>query len=339
MPKTQWNGNHELAKTFMQALLGPPRARHGSGAQSLDWTCRSCKWSNYATRPTCRHCGAAPGPASSKSTPSATAAPAPQAKGAAPKPPPWERAKAAAAQVAALEAAMAAAQLAGGAEDLVKDLTEKLTAARKAAQDDRPLPDRLAGIRAYISRAEKRLDAAVRAVKEAEDQRDSIGADLASHKEKLEELEKEADRQRGSSMETDGAEQSGANSEPEEFTQLRLQMAQLSEEVEKLQKENKVMRQAGRGLEDELSVARPELEAARAQKTAAEKKHAELRALGSSELTARVAKCFRDHQQALTDSKWVEAESLAEMTGKLTAALREAGEQEAQAGSSFNPNS
>ncbi len=71
----------------------------------------------------------------------------------------------------------------------------------------------------------------------------------------------------------------------------------------------------------------------------AELQHAELRSLGSAELRMRLAKCFRDHQTALTDGRWSEAESLADMTGKLTAALREAGELEVKAGSNFNPDS
>ena len=267
------------------------------------------------------------------------AAPTPTAKAATPKPPPWERAKAAAVHATALEAALAAAQQTGGAEDFVKELTEKLTAARKASQDGRPLPDRLAGIRSYISRAEKRLDAAETAVQEAEGQREAIAADLVSHKAKLEELEKEAEQQHKSAMETEDAAQPATNSEPEELVQLREQMAQLSKEVVQLRQQNAAMHKAGKGLEVELCAARPELEAARAQKTAAERQHAELRSFGSVELTARLGRCFGDHQKALTEGRWSDAETLAEMTRKLTAALRDAGEQEARAGSNFNPES
>ncbi len=76
-----------------------------------------------------------------------------------------------------------------------------------------------------------------------------------------------------------------------------------------------------------------------AEKSAAERQHAELRALGSAELKTRLAKCFSDHQQALMHERWREAETLADTTKRLTAAFREAGEQEAQAGSVFNPDS
>ncbi len=330
----QTSANSALAKTFLQALLGPPRLRQSGGNQAADWTCCSCKWSNFASRNKCRHCGAPPGTAGSKPP-----TPTVPAKAATTKPPPWERAKAAAIQAAALEAALTAAQQVGGAEDFEKELTEKLTAARRTAQDDRPLPDRLAGIRSYISRAEKRLDAAEKAVKEAEGQHEAIAADLTSHKAKLEELEREAEQQRKSAMETDEARQPASNPEPEELVQLREQMAQLSQEVIQLRQQNAAMQKAGKGLEVELSAARPELEAARAQKTAAERQHAELRALGLAELRTRLAKCFGDHQKALTEGRWPDAEALADMTGKLTAALRDAGEQEALAGSNFDQNS
>ena len=169
--------------------------------------------------------------------------------------------------------------------------------------------------------------------------RDEQDADLAQHRAKLQELENAV---AGQGMHVDEAalsEQRPSDPEPAELAQLRTQMVQLSDEVVQLRQQNADMRRAGQGLQGELEAARPELEAARASKTAAERQHAELRALGSAELTTRLSKCFRDHQKALTESRWSEAESLADTTKKLTAALREAGELESQAGSVFDPNS
>ena len=127
--------------------------------------------------------------------------------------------------------------------------------------------------------------------------------------------------------------------ESAELSTLRIQMKQLSEEVVQLRKQNADMRQLGQGLEGELAVARPQLEAARAEKTAAERQHSELRGQGSAQLSTRLQQCFRDHQLALTEGRWQDAECLADMTKRLTAALREAGELESQLGSNFNPDS
>ena len=176
-----WNGQHELAKTLLKAFLGSE-----TRAKQKEWVCKTCGTSNFMTRKICRNCSPV------QTTPPAPAPVAPASPGP-PKLAPWAKARAAATRATALEAALSAARATGGDENLVRDLESKLVAAQKASSDRRPLVDKLAGCRAYISRAQRRYELAEAAASEAIKQRDAIAKDLEEHQKELAKLESETD--------------------------------------------------------------------------------------------------------------------------------------------------
>ncbi len=329
MMSKRWNRDTELAKSLLSALFGPPRDPRAQ-LQQTEWKCSKCRCPNFDTRKICRKCQAprkspspAPAPAVGASTPAAAA---PQAMS--PKPAPWARAKAAATRASALEAALAAARATGGDDDFVKELETKLEMAKKASMDNRPMLDKLAGCRDAIGRREKKLEAAESALAKAMQDRDAILADLEEHRRHLKELEDEAEK---ATKATDMPVDTASDAE-EELQGLQAQVEQLNSEMKKLREQNAFMRTAGRGLEVQVSECR-------AEKAEAQRQHSKLVALGSAEVKRRLEKCFNEHQQHLVAHRWEEAEQLAAMTQRLTAALREAGEREAQEPSNFDPNS
>lgn len=113
-------------------------------------------------------------------------------------------------KAAALQAAIAAAQASGGAEDFVKELEAKLEETQKEATDERPLVDKLAGCRAYIQRAEKRVAASAETLKSAQATHDKLLQDLDAHRKKLAELESEvkADAENAAEMSIDSGNDS-----------------------------------------------------------------------------------------------------------------------------------
>ena len=70
-------------------------------------------------------------------------------------------------------------------------LEEELVAVRKAAIDERPLVDRLAGCREYIKRAEKRVASSESSLKCAQEAHSKLVEDLQSHRDQLAKLEEE----------------------------------------------------------------------------------------------------------------------------------------------------
>ena len=188
----------EMARTFLEVLLGDSHSYSPQTPASRsrpEWTCKECSCSNYMSRAKCRGCGKpwqSSGHAPKLKETSRPNENQPRAEGGfAPRPAPWEKTQAAAARATALKAALEAAKTAGGDADLVQDLQAKYERAQKDSSDERPITDRLAGCRAYIERAEKRLDSAESALTEARQMRDQRAEDLAKHQHKLKELEDE----------------------------------------------------------------------------------------------------------------------------------------------------
>ena len=74
MPQ-RWNKDSVLAKSFLEALLGPPRSQRGLPAKDKpEWTCGKCSTQNFQTRQQCRSCKAKKG--SKKPAASGTPSPA-----------------------------------------------------------------------------------------------------------------------------------------------------------------------------------------------------------------------------------------------------------------------
>ena len=148
-----------MGSYFVEVISASAHRTTPSGSKA-EWQCNKCNWSNFTTRQKCRHCGLLrPG---TEASPSFRKSEGVQ-KGAAPKvpyvlkPAPRVKNQEAVAKAAALEAALAGAREAGGAQGVVSQLENELEVARRASTDTRPLADRLAGCRAYIERAEKRV--------------------------------------------------------------------------------------------------------------------------------------------------------------------------------------
>ncbi len=193
---------------------------------------------------------------------------------------------------------------------------------------------------AFVKRAEGRVLKGTQAVEEALQALDAARNALQVWERELEEAHAQLTQLRNESDDSERTPSAAAEpADVDVVTQLRLQLSTLESEASRLREQNAMMLSAGKGLESQLAAAKPELQAAREAKLEAERKHIELRGLGSTVLTDRLAKCFTAHQQALNDSQWQAAENLAETTGKLTAALREASANEAQCSSAFNPES
>ncbi len=222
-------------------------------------------------------------------------------------------------------------------------LDKKAAEHQKKAEGMPSLARRIELKESFVKRAEGRVLKGSTAVKDAKDKLDEAQENLKNVEAELAEAWAQLDQLRVELAKTRDplcAPAADADSTVSaELAELRNQLAKATEEAEKLRGQNAVMMSAGRGLETELAAAKPELEAARAEKSAAERRHVELRALGSAELKRLLEQCFTDHKTALTAGRWHDAESLADSTRKLTAALREADEMEASYNSNFNPES
>ena len=107
--------------------------------------------------------------------------------------PPWKVAKEAGEKAKAVTAALEALQQAGGAcdvEETLKTETERLT--KIASHPERPLVERMQGVRAYIERAEKRAAALDEEVLALQKEQQLQQADLTEHRNQLKELERQA---------------------------------------------------------------------------------------------------------------------------------------------------
>ena len=342
----RWVRDHALAQTLLEALFAPTSRKSPKGpTPKPEWKCSSCSTNNFMSRAKCRWCAE-----SRTATP-----PAPAAKAAAqPSPPklaPWAKARAAASQATALEAAISAARAAGGDEPLVAGLEAKLTNAKKAATDDRPLHDQVAGCQNFIARARKRLEKADAAVREATEYRDKLIADIDEHLARLTELEQQVEDARASSDEAmqEAPKPAGASAVAEDAAELKRQLeaAQLEQaqaahaaaeteerlrdqlrlahaEAAALRGENESFIDKGQKLEAERHSLELKLQKAKVEQRRSEQESSEMRALGKAALKSRLGECFKEHNTALLAEDWDAAAALAETTRKLTAALRDA---------------
>ena len=330
-----WDGQHELAKNLLEALFARRPAL--SQERKPEWTCKQCKTTNFMTRKDCRYCSSKQ---KGSTTPPAAAAGRPTSGTAAaalvPKPAPWARAKAAASQAAALEAALEAARVAGGDERLIKELEGRLSQAQKASTDDRPMPDKLAGCRAYIARARQRLEKAEAAEREAVNHRENLAEDLKEHEDKLAQLERDAKGPHAATaMATDTPpaeadlqelqrQLEAANRAAAGAEQLRQQLRAVQAEATTLRGENESYLGSGQRLEAQHTALQKELEDIQAEQRKVNREGVELRALGKAALKSRLSACFKEHNAALLSESWAEVAALAETTQKLTTALRDA---------------
>ena len=256
-------------------------------------------------------------------------------------PAPAERRPAPEATVAAAEARAAELEASAGrlrtlglaeaAESLEKQASEQ----RKVAESTPTPGKRIDMQKAWIKRAEARvakaatrIDAAQKEWQDAQAAHNTLQQELDDGRAHLVKLRNEMDPEE--IAEPAAKRAAPAPSAAMEELQQRLRQAQA--EAERLRDENDKMRQAGHSLETELT-------AVKAEKSAAELAHIELRGLGSAELKKRLAQCFKDLQDALNRSMRQEAEVLEDTTKKLTAAMRDASNSEASCSSNFNPDS
>ncbi len=243
-------------------------------------------------------------------------------------------AEARAAELEASAGRLRAVGLAEQADELEKQASEQRKLAEKAPEPGK----RIDMLKAWIKRAEGRVAKSSDRIADAQKELKDAQAAHKALQDELEDgrgqLQMLRNNMRSSDDAEDAAEPAAKRAAPAPsaaMEELHQQLQQAKAEAERLRSENVVMRKAGHSLETELT-------AVKAEQTAAEQAHIQLRGLGSAELKKRLAQCFADLQAALNSSKWQEAEALEDTTKKLTAALREAGERESQAGSAFNPD-
>ena len=199
------SSNRHFARSFLEVLLASPPARHGRSSypkSSSQWQCSACSFSNYSWRKTCYGCGEAwtshknvqeKGSKQDEST-SITWTPYQV------KPAPWEKSQAVSSDVIALEAAIRGIKTAGAGEILVKEMEEKLQKMKQEVSHERPLLDRILGCRSFIERTEKRMINTKDALDKIQLTYNTLDTDLKKHKEKLIELESEAELQRAESQ-------------------------------------------------------------------------------------------------------------------------------------------
>ena len=268
---------------------------------------------------------------------------------------PWHKAEARAAELEASAGRLRAVGLAEQADELEKQASEQRKLAEKAPEPGK----RIDMLKAWIKRAEGRVAKSSDRIADAQKELKDAQAAHKALQDELEDgrgqLQMLRNNMRSSDDAEDAAEPAAKRAAPAPsaaMEELHQQLQQAKAEAERLRSENVVMRKAGHSLETELAAVKAEqtamwkaghsleteLTAVKAEQTAAEQAHIQLRGLGSAELKKRLAQCFADLQAALNSSKWQEAEALEDTTKKLTAALREAGERESQAGSAFNPD-
>ena len=161
------------------------------------------------------------------------------------------------------------------------------------------MPDQLAGCRAYIVRAEKRLETADAALQEATKQRDLFHEDLANHRKRLQQLEAAAEQP---APQLDVEQTPGA----EELTQLRAQLAQAQREAAVLRQENEATIIMGRQVEESLAKAQQQnatmeqtLKNKEGEQLQFKREEEEMKLLGSASLRCRLETIFTEHQQTL----------------------------------------
>ncbi len=219
-----------------------------------------------------------------------------------------------------------------GLTEEAEALEKKAAEFQKKAVNMPSLAKRIEMKESFIERARGRVQKGSQAIQDAENKlKDAQGA-MKTYQKELAEAQVELDQLRtelsggqrdpASMSASDGStRQATAQAIAAEADELRRQLARATEEASTLHRQNADMLGAGRHLESDLA-------AANAEKNEAERRHAELRVLGSEEFKKRLEKCFQDHHAALASSNWDSASSLAETTHRLTAALREAEEME-----------
>ena len=216
---THGRQNAELAAEVLRSLFqGSNRPRSGPWTRTKpkqkEWECPTRHTPNYMQRGQCRRCSAARPHAGASSQRAAQQLQSQVAAGGSPavqkdskssggahgdgqrtrasRPAPWANTEAAEKQANGLAAALDAVRAIGGCEDLEGRLTAELETARKRAKDTRPLLARVEGTRAYIERAEKRLESLNATAAKAQAAADAATADLAAHRERLQAMESEA---------------------------------------------------------------------------------------------------------------------------------------------------
>ena len=332
MPR--WNPNHALAKSFLEVLLsGGKRAGAWPKRSTGEWSCKRCHWSNFESRTKCRHCNAvrsrdnplkdddakkgknmkghntpsAPPPPSTATGPDAAQPDSPMGDAAAePKQQPVRRpapevtASQAEERAAALEASAQVLRAAGLVEKAEEQEAE--AAAHRKKADKLPDPGRRMDLlKAFLKRAEARVEKGAQRVLELE-------TELANARASLTTLQQELDEGR------------------EKLSELREGLREDEDESPA----EAAAESAMAGLQTQLDAVQQELRgvkaAQRAEAEAQRVRTGELASLGVSELRSRIEKCHGDHSEALRAGQWDAAAALAESMQTLTAALGQATE-------------
>ena len=260
MPQ-RWNKDSVLAKSFLEALLGPPRSQRGLPAKDKpEWTCGKCSTQNFQTRQQCRSCKAKKGakpsasgtPSSARATQSAQP-PRPKAEAA------KEEAKAdkderrpapEAVQAEANDRAAALEQSAvklraAGLEARAEELEAEAVRERKRAESAELSPGkRLDSLKRWLERAEGRLRRATEeeedaegALKDARKAREKLQKELDEGKLKLQELRSELSDEKdddGDAVLSDGLGPQAATAAETELQLLRVQLELARTELETL---------------------------------------------------------------------------------------------------------
>lgn len=224
-------------------------------------------------------------------------------------------AEARAAELEASASRLRAVGLAGQAEALEKQAVEQRKIAEKA-----PDPGKRVDMqKAWIKRAEARLEKAAarigdaqKELREAQEAHQALQRELDDGRMRLSQLRNELYRDEAADIaETQPPAAASASNATPAVAELHVQ----------------------------LSAVRAERDALASAAAAERRAVAELAPLGAPELQSRLEKCAQDYSRALGEARWDAADVLAETMRKLTASLRKAHEAAAQEPSAFNPNS